>query len=130
MKKKVIYDIMKGQGGFMNKEHILKSNIDFQRIITSIRPYKYKEYVIYFEKNNDSNYHFGFSVGKKVGNAVVRNHLKRQLRQIISKNKYENGFNCIIIVNKNILKKNFQEMSDDLEYSLNKLNIIKEKSNE
>ncbi len=114
----------------MNKEHILKQNNDFQRIISTSRPYKYKEYVVYVEKNNDNNYYFGFSVGKKVGNAVVRNHVKRQLRNIVSKNKYKNGFICIIIVNKNILNRTFEEMSINLNHIFNNLNIIKEIKNE
>ena len=108
----------------------LKQNNDFQRIISTSRPYKYKEYVVYVEKNNDNNYYFGFSVGKKVGNAVVRNHVKRQLRNIVSKNKYKNGFICIIIVNKNILNRTFEEMSINLNHIFNNLNIIKEIKNE
>lgn len=126
LKKKVIYDIMKGQGGLMNKEHILKNNIDFQRIISTTRPYKFKEYVVYLENNTNDNYKFGFSVGKKIGNAVVRNHVKRQLRQIVSKKNYINGFNCIIIVNKNILKINYEEMQNNLYCIFNKINILKE----
>lgn len=109
----------------MNKEHILKSNLDFQRIIKSNRPYKYKEYVIYLEKNNLENYRFGFSVGKKIGKAVARNHIKRQLKNIVSKRKYKNGFDCIIIVNKSILEKSFYEREKDLNEIFKKINIYK-----
>ena len=111
----------------MNKEHILKKNIDFQRIIRNNRPYRFKEYILYVEKNNDSSYHFGFSVGKKIGKAVIRNKIKRQLKHIISKKDYQNGFNCIIIVNNNILNKSFKAMQYDLNAILEKLNLIKEK---
>ena len=111
----------------MNKEHILKKNIDFQRIIRNNRPYRFKEYILYVEKNNDNSYHFGFSVGKKIGKAVIRNKIKRQLKHIISKKDYQNGFNCIIIVNNNILNKSFKEMQYDLNVILEKLNLIKEK---
>ncbi len=111
----------------MNKEHILKKNIDFQRIIRNNRPYKYKDYIIYRENNNDSNYHFGFSVGKKIGTSVVRNRIKRQLRHIVAKKDYQNGFNCIIIVNSNILNKSYHEMEQDLTSVLLKLGLTKEK---
>lgn len=50
----------------MNKEHILKKNLDFQRIIKKNKPYKYKEYILYVERNDSDDYHFGFSVGKKL----------------------------------------------------------------
>lgn len=111
----------------MNKEHILKSNIDFQRIIKNNKPCKYKDFIIYIEKTNENNYHFGFSVGKKIGHAVTRNKIKRQLRSIISNMDYENGFNCIIIVGSNILNKTYQQMSLDLNIILSNNNLIKEK---
>ena len=110
----------------MNKEHILKKNIDFQRIIRNNRPYKYKDYILYVEKNIDNNYHFGFSVGKKIGSSVIRNRIKRQLRHIIAKKYYQNGFNCIIIVNSNILNKSYHEMEQDLILVLAKLGLTKE----
>ena len=110
----------------MNKEHILKKNIDFQRIIRNNRPYKYKDYILYVEKNTENSYHFGFSVGKKIGSSVVRNRIKRQLRHIVAKKDYQNGFNCIIIVNSNILNKSYHEMEQDLILVLAKLGLTKE----
>jgi len=114
----------------MNKEHIVKSNIDFQRIIKNNKPYKYRDYIIYLEKTTEKNYRFGFSVGKKIGHAVTRNKIKRQLRNIVRKKDYQNGFNCIIIVGSNILKKSFQQMEEDLYKVLTNMNLIKEKTNE
>ena len=103
----------------MNKEHILKKNIDFQRIIRNNRPYKYKDYILYVEKNTENSYHFGSS--------VLRNRIKRQLRHIVAKKDYQNGFNCIIIVNSNILNKSYHEMEQDLILVLAKLGLTKEK---
>lgn len=115
----------------MNKEHIVKNNEDFQRIINHNKPYKYKDYIIYIEKNsNITGYYFGFSVGTKIGKAVVRNKIKRQLRSIVSKKNYQNGFNCIIIVSSNILKRTYQEMEESLLEILLKLNLIKENKDE
>ena len=91
----------------MKKTNILKKSMDFDRIIKNNRSYKYKDYILYVEKVEDSTYHFGLSVGKKVGNAVTRNKIKRQLKTIIDKNSYEKGINCIIIVRKGLLEKSF-----------------------
>ena len=114
----------------MNKEHIVKNNFDFQRIIQTNKPFRYKDYVLYVERNNDNSYHFGFSVGKKIGHAVVRNKIKRQLRNIVSKKDYQKGFNCIIIVGSGVLNKKFSDMEIDLIKALTNLNLIKEKTNE
>ena len=114
----------------MKKINILKNSRDFDRIIKGGKPYKYKDYIIYLEKNTNDVYKFGLSVGKKIGNAVNRNKVKRQLKAIISKKHYQNNFNCIIIVGKGINEKNFEQRKENLLIALKNLNLIKEKSNE
>ena len=114
----------------MKKKNIVKKNQEYNRIIRNYKPYKYKEYILYVEKNKEDTYHFGFSVGKKIGNAVVRNKIKRQIKNILDKKVYKNGFNCIIIVNSNILNKSYHEMEQDLNLVLKKLELIKEKRDE
>ena len=52
------------------------------------------------------------------------------LSNIIDKNNYEKGINCIIIVRKGLLEKNYQEKEKILLEAFHKLNIIKEKNNE
>ncbi len=106
----------------MKKKNIVKNNRDFQRIIHHNKPYKYKDYVIYLERV-EGDFHFGISVSKKLGNAVTRNKLKRQIRSIISEKDYQKNFNCIIILGKGILTKNYTEMRDNLWEALNHLNI-------
>ncbi|MEF9985322.1 MAG: ribonuclease P protein component [Bacilli bacterium] len=113
----------------MKKINILKKNTDFNRIINTKKAFKSKNYIIYLEKIKDETYYFGFSVGKKIGNAVARNKIKRQLKNIIDKKNYKNGFNCIIIVKKGILTQSFIEKEDELLKNLKKLKIIKEKNN-
>ena len=114
----------------MKKINILKNSRDFDRIIKNNKPYKYKDYTIFIENNTNSIYHFGLSVGKKIGNAVNRNKVKRRLKSIIDKKDYQNNFNCIIIVGKGINERSFIEMEDNLFFALKKLNIIKENINE
>lgn len=110
----------------MKKINIVKKNLDFERIIKNSKPYKFKDYIIYLETKTNNVYKFGISVGKKVGKAYLRNRIKRQIKTIIDKNKYENGFNCIIIVGKKIIERSYDEMAENLQTALKHLNIIKE----
>ncbi len=114
----------------MKKINIIKENETYNRMIQKIKPYKYKDYLIYIERNQSPVYQFGFSVGKKVGNAVTRNKIKRQLKNIIDQKSYQNHFYCIIMVRKSILEKPYSEMETDLLYAFSKLNIIKENPDE
>ena len=114
----------------MKKINIIKSNDEYNRIIKNCRSYKYNDYIIYIEKIATNTYQFGFSVGKKIGNAVTRNKIKRQLKSILDKINFKNGFNCIIIVKRGILDKSFTEKENDLNILIEKLGIKKESSNE
>ncbi|MDD2180824.1 MAG: ribonuclease P protein component [Bacilli bacterium] len=109
----------------MKKKNIIKKNRDYNRIIKNCKPIRYKYLSFYVERIPEKNYFFGFSIGKKIGIAVKRNKIKRQLKSIISKNTYQNGFNCIIMVNSGIISKSFQEIEMDVNNSIEKLNILK-----
>ncbi len=109
----------------MKKKNIVKNNRDFQRIIHNNKPYKYKDYVIYIEKIEEVEYHFGISVSKKLGNAVVRNKLKRQIRSIIQEKDYQKNFNCIIILGKGILSRSYEEMRINLLDALKNLDVYR-----
>ena len=73
----------------MKKINIIKSNQDYNRIIRGNKPYIYKDYMVYLERTNENIYRFGFSISKKIGGAVIRNKIKRQLKNIIDKKHYQ-----------------------------------------
>lgn len=114
----------------MKKKNIVKKNYDFERIIKSNNCFKTRLFILYVEKNESDNYSFGISVGKKLGIAVTRNLFKRRIKNIIDQKNYKKGFNCIIILRKEILSRDFLEMQEDLFYAFNKLNLFKENIDE
>ncbi|MBQ9181702.1 MAG: ribonuclease P protein component [Bacilli bacterium] len=109
----------------MKKINILKNNYEYTSIIKSSKPIKYKYFIIYLKNEPTDYYKFGISIGKKIGNAVIRNKIKRQLKNIIDKKDYQNNFKCIIIVSKDILKYNFTQIENDLLNAFSKIKIIK-----
>ena len=99
----------------MKKINIVKENRIFNNIVETGQQKKNKNLVLYYKVNqNNKNYRFGISVGKKIGNAVIRNKLKRKIRSIIDNNKkyYENNKDYIIIVRKNCLNCSFEEINN------------------
>lgn len=100
----------------MKKNNILKSNQEFNEIILNKVYRKNKYFVIYYRKNELQKARFGISVGKKIGKAVIRNKLKRQIRNIIDSEKkyYSNAKDYIIMVRKTCLLVTFEEMKQNL----------------
>lgn len=111
----------------MKKINILKESKDFERIIKNNKSIKNEYCYIYKEDKNDNTpYKFGFSVSKKIGNAVIRNKYKRRLKSILDSEKYYNNFNCIIILRKTALNVDFNILKKSLINDLTKLKIVKE----
>ncbi len=60
----------------------LRLNREFQRVYTGGRYFAHPLLVLYVLPRAGQPSRLGFSVGKKVGNAVIRNRVRRQLREI------------------------------------------------
>ncbi len=108
----------------MDREHTVKKSIEFNEIIKNSKYVKNDLYVIYYRDNNYSNYRFGISVSKKLGNAVNRNKYKRQTRSIINnyKNNYQNNVDYIIIIRNGFVDKKFKEKELGFISLINRIN--------
>ncbi len=108
----------------MKKNHTVKNNIEFNNIIKSGICLKNKYFVLYYQNNDLNKYRFGISVPKKVCNAVNRNKLKRQIRNILHnhQNIYSNTKDYIIIIRKSCLMENFHILEDNLINLIKKVN--------
>lgn len=97
----------------MKRINTVKKNLEFNKIISTGKCYKNRHLVLYLLNNDLNRNRFGVSVGTKVGNAVTRNHLKRQLRSIIDNFTFScpKSKDYIIIVRKSCLEISFEEIN-------------------
>ncbi len=107
----------------MKKEYRIKKTQDFQSIIEKKQSVGCSTLVIYYQKNNLGYTRVGISSGKKVGNAVIRNRTKRQIRSLID-NLFDFTLSrdYIVIVRNKFLENNFENNNRDLKYLLEKIN--------
>ncbi|WP_430789536.1 ribonuclease P protein component [Virgibacillus flavescens] len=65
----------------MKKAFRIKENEEFQDVFKKGKSFANRQLVVYYrKKEGQSHFRVGFSVGKKIGNAVTRNRIKRHLR--------------------------------------------------
>lgn len=101
----------------------IKKAKEFENLIKKGNFQKNKFFVIYYNDKKESNSRFGIAVGTKLGNAVTRNKLKRQTREIIKeiKNKFQKDKDYIIMIRKECLNLNYLEKKENLVSLLNKV---------
>ncbi len=100
----------------MKKYEIVKEHKEFDNIIHTGSYLKSKYVYIYNKDNNLKISRFGIAVGKKVGNAVIRNLMKRRYRMIINNNKniFKKGKDYIIIVKRSAVDASYKTINDDI----------------
>lgn len=108
----------------MKKYEVVKSNTLFNEIIHQGKFFYNNYYIIYMLKKEEYKPHFGFAVGKKNGNAVERNKIKRQLRVIVDnhKNLFPKYNNYIIMIKKEYKNINYEIRNKEFENLLRKVN--------
>ncbi len=108
----------------MKKKYRIRKNEEFQAIIKRKRFYASSTFVLYVVPKKEKSARIGLSVSKKIGNAVVRNKVKRQLRmQLQDCFNIHGDFDAIIIVRKRYLQDSFEVNKKDLETLLKKVRI-------
>ena len=99
--------------------------IDFQKVIASKKKIISKNFILYSLKREEYDYpRFGFSASKKLGHAVVRVKVRRQVRAMlrdILKIVNVPSQDYVIIVRDTYLKHTYQENAQELELLFKKL---------
>lgn len=65
----------------MNKPLTLKKNIEFRKVYQKGKSTANRNLVLYYMPNNLQEFRVGITVSKKVGKSVVRNLVKRRIRE-------------------------------------------------
>lgn len=83
----------------LKKSDRLRKRLDFKRTYRRGKTTKNKFFVLYYAPNQTGTRQIGFSVSKKIGKAVVRNRVKRKLREACRHNLelFAPGYNYIFI---------------------------------
>jgi ribonuclease P protein component len=101
----------------------IKANEDFALAIKTGRSFRADSFVLHFRKNELTHTRVGVSVSKKLGNAVTRNHIKRQIRCMCDALiDYSNSsLDIVVVARRPYLDRTYQENSDILKLYLSQI---------
>ena len=99
----------------------IKASDDFAQTIKKGKAQRNQSYVIHYRPNEFNYVRVGISVSSKLGNAVVRNKIKRQIRSICDSLIDYNSQSCdiVIIAKANFLNRSFDDNKQSLQELLN-----------
>ena len=112
----------------MKDKNKLKKRKQFNWTFKNGKSVHSKNLVLVFNESKGKDYKIGFSVTKKVGKAVVRNKVKRRLREIVTKLRFniQNHHTLIFVAKPSIVDENFLDIQEELVLLLKKSNLFKE----
>ncbi len=106
----------------MKKQFRVCKNYEFSSIIKKRNVVKSSSFIFYFVEKKEAHSRIGISVGKKIGNAVCRNKVKRQLRSMIDQVfSFQEEYDLIIIVRPVYLNYDFEKNLEELKINKKKI---------
>jgi len=91
-------------------ESFTKAKIQFNLVYAEGKSWSGRELVIRALPNKLNSSRFGFVVSRRVGNAVVRNHIKRLLREITRQIPVKPGWDIVFIARISAASTGFEDL--------------------
>ena len=103
----------------------IKANEEFVLTIRKGKTLKNSSYVVHYLKTERNICRIGLSVSKKVGNAVTRNRIKRQIRAMCNSliNYSDYTFDIVIIAREQFIRESFESNKQALNNILSEIGI-------
>ncbi len=116
----------------MKRCYSLKRNKEFRYAYRAGRSVGTKSMVLIYAKGKQDEIKIGFSVSKKLGNAVTRNRIKRRLREAVTPliPDLKRGYKIVIIAKMPILTDKLPAIASGMRYMARKANLIVQAADE
>lgn len=110
----------------MKRRYRIGSRLDFQRVYAQGRSVANRALVLYVLSGDPDEVRIGIAAGKKLGKAVVRNRLRRLIREAIRTRleRIRRGSRLVFIARGGALNLTFQQLSARVEELLRRANIL------
>ena len=112
----------------MKVRYTLKKNSDFRRLYakgkSAVNPYL----VLYCRRNREGVNRLGYTVSVKLGHAVVRNRVRRRLREIYRLNapRLKTGWDIVVVARARCVEAEYRQMEKAFLQACRKLSLMRE----
>lgn len=112
----------------MNVRRTLKKNSDFRRLYAKGKSAANAFLVLYCRPNRRNENRFGYTVSTKLGHAVVRNRVRRRLREIVRLNgpALRQGWDVVVVARVRCVGAPYRKLDAAFLDACGKLDLIRE----
>ena len=100
----------------MGRKNRLRANADFDRLRREGRTWAHPLLVLSVLPNGLEYSRFGFAIGRRVGNAVIRNRIKRRMRESVrirlTRHEIAVGWDVVLIARRPIRDASFHQVDE------------------
>ena len=111
----------------VNPETSLKLNSDFRRVYSRGKHTVCPRVVVYCRRNQQGKNRVGYTVSKKLGNAVTRNRVRRRLREIVRLHAghTKQGYDLILVARSRAVDSEYQKLEADVLRCFRELQLLR-----
>ncbi|GIO39254.1 ribonuclease P protein component [Paenibacillus antibioticophila] len=112
----------------MHRKLRLRNRSDFGRVYRYGKSFANRQLVVYYSPRHEvERFRLGVSASKKIGNAVVRNRMRRVLKEIVRLHQHEikDHVDLILIVRNGAVGMEFKELEKSVLHVLRKASLLK-----
>jgi len=104
---------------------VLKKNKDYKNVYSRGKSVADRHLVLYFLANNSSDCRLGFTVSRKIGNAVKRNRIRRLFKEAcrINKEQFTGGYDIVLLARRHNESLKYRQVEESLLKLLKKVFI-------
>ena len=115
----------------MQKQHRLRKSRDFAAVRREGKSWADRRLVLVARRTGGEHCRFGFSVSKRVGNAVVRNRVKRKLKEAARVEllpRIEPGWDFVVIARKDAADSDYRRLNRSLQRLFKRAKLLTDQS--